>query len=589
MKLRLILFLLGAGFARAQFTGAVNGVAGQSFGGTFNGNSATTTSVHHIIDAGWSGLSGAQTFRSTFNSDANSLANSVSASSGAAWAYGGYYSSLALPSFNALGQGFANFYGLCQSLGSFTWPSTAGNACANIRGEAFVAATGGAIWGGTFQVQDTDRNYLNAGAVSYAANGLIGLELDTVTTNSGTANAANLYMIDKSSHVSTGFSAYVYGAALVGNTCGTNGTTACSPHTYGLQFAAGSVQSTGSGAWFGPYAPTASSSNSMGINVAGRDAGGTVRTGYIGADLNGAILMYTANNGSTATCAETLGKLGVSGNLRCTDSAGNTQTLGVVYQNTTPVTKTDGATATWTAADILNTVVNESSSANTTITTPTASAITTAFTATGLTCQVGQSWTTSIDNKSSTYSVTLQSGSGVTITSVSGASSISISPGGGTSTQTWRIAACGTPAVTVYETVNTGGGGGTVTSVGLTMPSIFSVSGSPVTTSGTLAVTMTGSGLQPVMANGSAGAPFASTTTTLGTIVDGDCADTPAITLTGAAQGDPVWPGVSANLPAGVYPTAKVTASNTVLVEVCNLSEGPVTLSSATYKVGLLH
>src|SRR5262245_5302572 len=36
-----------------------------------------------------------------------------------------------------------------------------------------------------------------------------------------------------------------------------------------------------------------------------------------------------------------------------------------------------------------------------------------------------------------------------------------------------------------------GGGGGTVTSVGLTMPSIFSVTGSPVTTSGTLAVTLT--------------------------------------------------------------------------------------------------
>lgn len=40
-----------------------------------------------------------------------------------------------------------------------------------------------------------------------------------------------------------------------------------------------------------------------------------------------------------------------------------------------------------------------------------------------------------------------------------------------------------------------GGGGGTVTSVGLTMPTGFSVSGSPITTSGTLAVTTTLSGV----------------------------------------------------------------------------------------------
>jgi hypothetical protein len=197
----------------------------------------------------------------------------------------------------------------------------------------------------------------------------------------------------------------------------------------------------------------------MGIQMAGRDAGGTVRTGAITVDLNGAPELVAANNGSTATAAETLAKLGTSANLRLTDSAGNTQTSGVIYQNTAPVTKTDGATATWTAANILNTVVNEACSTTCTITTPTASAITTAFTANGLTCQIGQSWTTSVDNKSSTYAITIQSGSGVTITSVSGASTLSISPNGGASTQTWRIAACGTPAVTVYETANGSIGG----------------------------------------------------------------------------------------------------------------------------------
>ena len=47
-------------------------------------------------------------------------------------------------------------------------------------------------------------------------------------------------------------------------------------------------------------------------------------------------------------------------------------------------------------------------------------------------------------------------------------------------------------------------GGGTVTSVGLTAPSIFTVSGSPVTTSGTLALTYSGNALP--LANGGTGA-----------------------------------------------------------------------------------
>ena len=53
-----------------------------------------------------------------------------------------------------------------------------------------------------------------------------------------------------------------------------------------------------------------------------------------------------------------------------------------------------------------------------------------------------------------------------------------------------------------------GGGSGTVTSVGLTAPSIFTVSGSPVTTSGTLALTYSGSALP--LPNGGTGATSAS-------------------------------------------------------------------------------
>jgi hypothetical protein len=56
------------------------------------------------------------------------------------------------------------------------------------------------------------------------------------------------------------------------------------------------------------------------------------------------------------------------------------------------------------------------------------------------------------------------------------------------------------------QTIPSGGGGGTgtVTSVGLTAPSIFNVGGSPVTTSGTLALTYSGDALP--IANGGTGA-----------------------------------------------------------------------------------
>ena len=56
----------------------------------------------------------------------------------------------------------------------------------------------------------------------------------------------------------------------------------------------------------------------------------------------------------------------------------------------------------------------------------------------------------------------------------------------------------------------TGGGGGTVTSVGLSLPGMFSVSGSPVTTAGTLAATLTNQNANVVLAGpatGSAAAP----------------------------------------------------------------------------------
>src|SRR6266404_8328305 len=62
-----------------------------------------------------------------------------------------------------------------------------------------------------------------------------------------------------------------------------------------------------------------------------------------------------------------------------------------------------------------------------------------------------------------------------------------------------------------YLPSNSGGGGGsgTVTSVAMTAPSFLSVAGSPITTSGTLALTLSGTALP--IANGGTGQTTAST------------------------------------------------------------------------------
>jgi len=98
-------------------------------------------------------------------------------------------------------------------------------------------------------------------------------------------------------------------------------------------------------------------------------------------------------------------------------------------------------------------------------------------------------------------------------TGVSGLLSIA---NGGTGTATpglvagTGVAITGTwPNQTINVTGGDGGSGGTVTSVGLSLPALFAVTGSPVTTSGTLSATLAAQSANLVWAGPATGAPAA--------------------------------------------------------------------------------
>ena len=158
-----------------------------------------------------------------------------------------------------------------------------------------------------------------------------------------------------------------------------------------------------------------------------------------------------------------------------------------------------------------------------------------------------------------------------------------------------------------------GSGSGTVTSVGLTVPSWLTVAGSPVTTSGTLAVTATtGQTANQFLAtpNGSTGAvglramvtadlpsgttqTIASGTASLGTsaIASGAKATTVTVTATGVASTDAlIWgfnsdptsttgyvPGTSGMLTIIAYPS-----SGNVNFVVCNNTGASITPGAVT-------
>lgn len=105
---------------------------------------------------------------------------------------------------------------------------------------------------------------------------------------------------------------------------------------------------------------------------------------------------------------------------------------------------------------------------------------------------------------------------------------------GGTGTSTPGLVAGTNISITgswPNQTIDASGGSGTVTSVAATVPSIFSISGSPITTSGTLAMTYSGTALP--IANGGTGL---TTTPTNGQLLIGNGTGYTASTLTAGSN-----------------------------------------------------
>jgi hypothetical protein len=136
----------------------------------------------------------------------------------------------------------------------------------------------------------------------------------------------------------------------------------------------------------------------------------------------------------------------------------------------------------------------------------------------------------------------------------------------GTVGQVLTSAGAGTPTWTTPTT-------GTVTSVGLSLPSIIAVTNSPVTTSGTLTGTLTTQAVNTIFAGPSSGAAAAPTFRALTT------ADIPALAYgTGTVTSVSV---VSANGFAGTVATATTTPAITLSTTITGLLKGNGTAISA--------
>jgi hypothetical protein len=128
---------------------------------------------------------------------------------------------------------------------------------------------------------------------------------------------------------------------------------------------------------------------------------------------------------------------------------------------------------------------------------------------------------------------------------------------------------------TVWEPINSGATPGTVTSVGMTVPSFLTVTGSPITTAGTLAVTLNTETANTVFAGPTSGGAAAPTFRTL---VAGDLPSG-----TGTVTSVSIVP---ANGLAGTVATATTTPAITLSTSVTGILQGNGTAISAASTTG---
>lgn len=123
-------------------------------------------------------------------------------------------------------------------------------------------------------------------------------------------------------------------------------------------------------------------------------------------------------------------------------------------------------------------------------------------------------------------------------------------------TNTWSTVAIGSGLTFTTGTLASTAGGGSVTSVGLSLPGIFSLSGSPVTTSGTISASLANQSVNTFFAGPASGS---STTPTFRTIVTSDIPDLSATYLTPATAAADYQP-----LAADLTALAALGGTNTI-------------------------
>lgn len=150
---------------------------------------------------------------------------------------------------------------------------------------------------------------------------------------------------------------------------------------------------------------------------------------------------------------------------------------------------------------------------------------------------------------------------------------------GGTGTSTPNLVAGTNVSITgtwPNQTINaTGGGTGTVTSVAATVPSFLTVSGSPITTSGTLAISYSGTAL-PV-ANGGTGTTNPSLVAGANVTISGTWPNQ-TIAATGGGGGGGVFPFYKSN---GVYDSISLIDSNALPFYKANGTQDNINIVSA--------